>query len=54
MDTIRKTYCGLCHPRCGTLLHIENGKAVKVEGDPDHPITKGQMCARGRLMIDHL
>jgi anaerobic selenocysteine-containing dehydrogenase len=51
---IRKSYCGLCHLRCGNLLHIENGKVVKITGDPDHPITKGALCERGRLMLDHL
>ncbi|MCG8376287.1 MAG: molybdopterin-dependent oxidoreductase, partial [Chlorobiales bacterium] len=54
MKKIHRSYCGLCHPRCGTLLHIENGKAVKVTGDPDHPITRGVICERGRLMLDHL
>ncbi|MFV0437314.1 MAG: molybdopterin-dependent oxidoreductase [Desulfopila sp.] len=54
MKEIRRSYCGLCHPRCGTLLHLENGKVVKVTGDPDHPITRGVICERGRLMLDHL
>lgn len=54
MAEIRRTYCGLCHPRCGARLHIENGRAVKVEGDPDHPISRGRLCARGELIIDHL
>jgi len=50
----RRTYCGLCHPRCGLLLEIENGRAVKVMGDPDHPITRGRICGRGKLMLDHV
>ena len=54
MREIRRSYCGLCHPRCGTLLHIEDGNVVKVTGDPDHPITRGVICERGRLMLDHL
>ncbi len=54
MVEIRKSYCGLCHPRCGTLLHIENGRIVKVTGDPDHPVTRGAICERGRLMPDHV
>jgi thiosulfate reductase / polysulfide reductase chain A len=54
MREIRKSFCGLCHPRCGTLLEIEDGRAVKVSGDPDHPISRGHICARGQLMIDHL
>lgn len=54
MTETRRTYCGLCHPRCGLLLEIENGRAVRVRGDKDHPITRGMICSRGRLMIDHL
>lgn len=54
MTEIRRSYCGLCHPRCGTLLHIEDGKIVKVTGDPDHPINRGAICERGRLMPDHV
>jgi anaerobic selenocysteine-containing dehydrogenase len=54
MKKIVRSYCGLCHPRCGTLLHIEDGKVVKVTGDPDHPITRGAICERGRLMPDHI
>ena len=54
MEKIVRSYCGLCHPRCGTLLHIEDGKVVKVTGDPDHPITRGAICERGRLMQDHI
>ncbi|MFH1488567.1 MAG: molybdopterin-dependent oxidoreductase [Pseudomonadota bacterium] len=54
MTETRRTYCGLCHPRCGLLLEMEDGRAVRVKGDPDHPITRGMICPRGRLMIDHL
>jgi thiosulfate reductase/polysulfide reductase chain A len=54
MAEVKRTYCGLCHPRCGTLLHIENGVAIKVEGDPEHPISRGRICQRGTLMIEHL
>lgn len=27
-NEIRRTYCGLCHPRCKTLLRIEDGRVV--------------------------
>jgi anaerobic selenocysteine-containing dehydrogenase len=36
------------------LLHIDNGKVVKITGDPDHPISRGVLCERGRLMLDHI
>jgi thiosulfate reductase/polysulfide reductase chain A len=54
MEETRRSYCGLCHPRCGLLLHMENGKAVKVTGDPEHPISRGRICERGKLMLDHV
>jgi anaerobic selenocysteine-containing dehydrogenase len=54
MKEMRRTYCGLCHPRCGARLRVEDGRAVKVEGDPEHPISRGRLCARGRLLVDHL
>jgi anaerobic selenocysteine-containing dehydrogenase len=54
MTETRRTFCGLCHPRCGVRVRIEDGRAVGVEGDPDHPISRGRLCARGRLLVDHL
>jgi anaerobic selenocysteine-containing dehydrogenase len=53
-DEVRRSYCGLCHPRCGTLLHIKDGKVVEVSGDPDHPVNKGLICERGLLMPEHI
>lgn len=36
-----------CHPvGCGLKLHIKDGKLVGVEGDEEHPITKGRLCVR--------
>ncbi|MBP3867266.1 MAG: molybdopterin-dependent oxidoreductase, partial [Eggerthellaceae bacterium] len=35
------------HPvGCGLILHVEDGKLVRVEGDPDHPVTQGRLCPR--------
>jgi anaerobic selenocysteine-containing dehydrogenase len=33
---------------------MENGRAVNVSGDPEHPITRGRICGRGKLMLDHV
>jgi len=54
MRETHRTFCGLCHPRCGARLVIEDGRAIKVEGDAEHPISRGRLCARGRLLVDHL
>jgi len=35
-----------CHQGCGVLLHVKDGRLVKVEGDPDFPLNKGRLCPR--------
>ncbi|MBT5428732.1 MAG: hypothetical protein HOK89_02335, partial [Rhodospirillaceae bacterium] len=42
--TIKKSTCRNCHGGCGVLLHIENEKIIKIEGDPEHPMNKGALC----------
>jgi len=53
MET-RKSWCGLCHSRCGTLLEFEGDRAVKVKGDSGNPFSRGRICQRGALMLEHL
>ncbi len=44
-----------CHPvGCGLKVHVEDGKVTKVEGDPEHPITKGALCPRCLAMTEYL
>ena len=35
-----------CPDSCGLLVEIENERAIKVSGDPDHPYTRGSLCAK--------
>ncbi len=35
-----------CPDTCATLVTVENGRAVKIAGDPDHPVTQGFLCAK--------
>jgi len=51
---VRRGWCGPCHIRCGLLVEFEGGKAVSVRGDPNDPLNRGQMCERGRLILEHL
>ncbi|WP_017754190.1 molybdopterin-dependent oxidoreductase [Calidifontibacillus oryziterrae] len=39
-----------CPDQCGLLLHKVNGTVIKVEGDPNHPVTKGHICNKVRNM----
>ncbi|WP_042464243.1 molybdopterin-dependent oxidoreductase [Neobacillus dielmonensis] len=51
MAIVRKAACPLnCWDSCGFHVTIENDRVTKVEGDPDHPITQGKICARGRML----
>ncbi len=44
---IIKTNCRACIFNCGVLAHVRNGRVVKLEGNPEYPMTKGSMCAKG-------
>lgn len=50
-----KSVCPLdCPDQCGLLLHKVDGRVVKVEGDPDHPVTKGNICNKVRNMAERI
>ena len=42
-----RTACRQCHGGCGVIAHVQDGKVVKVEGDPESPISRGTMCSKG-------
>ncbi len=42
------TMCEMCVWRCGVLAKVKNGKVVKLEGNPEHPNSRGKLCARGQ------
>lgn len=47
--------CSLdCPDQCGLLLHKKDGKIVKIDGDPNHPVTKGNICNKVRNMAARL
>jgi len=41
------TNCEMCFWRCGALAEVKDGKLLKLEGNPEHPLTQGRLCARG-------
>ncbi len=47
---------GTCHhdcpDSCGWIATVENGVAVKLRGDPDHPFSKGELCPKVNHFID--
>lgn len=54
-DGVFPSVCSLdCPDQCGLLLHKKDGKIIKVEGDPSHPVTKGNICNKVRNMTARL
>ncbi len=52
---IIKTFCArMDHGGCGLLLHVERGRITKMEGDPDSPLNRGTICAKGVAQIERL
>ncbi len=42
-----RTACRSCHGGCGVMAHVKDGKVIKVEGDPNSPISHGTLCSKG-------
>ncbi len=52
---IVKTYCArMDHGGCGILAHVENGRITQIEGNPDSPLNRGTICAKGLAQIEKL
>jgi anaerobic selenocysteine-containing dehydrogenase len=53
--TIARTTCYMCACRCGIDVHLEAGRAVHIEGNRDHPVNRGVLCAKGASgLMNHL
>ncbi|MFP4597213.1 MAG: 4Fe-4S dicluster domain-containing protein [Persicimonas sp.] len=42
------TVCSGCSTQCGILVETRAGRPIKIEGNPDHPVSRGATCARGQ------
>ena len=43
--------CRECPSGCGVLIKAREGRAIKIEGNPDHPVNQGRLCARGQASL---
>ncbi|WP_340160353.1 molybdopterin-dependent oxidoreductase [uncultured Hoeflea sp.] len=48
--TTIKTTCPYCGVGCGVLATLEEGGAVTIKGDPDHPANLGRLCSKGSAL----
>jgi anaerobic selenocysteine-containing dehydrogenase len=51
-EHVLKSTCRMCHGGCSTLLHVEDGKLVRIEGDPDGPLNHGRLCPMGHASLE--
>lgn len=46
--------CTECAAGCGILVKTREGRAIKLEGNPEHPVNRGGLCARGHASLQGL
>src|SRR5574337_1156675 len=44
---VKTTTCYMCACRCGIRVHLRNGEVRYIDGNPDHPLNQGVICAKG-------
>jgi formate dehydrogenase major subunit len=44
---VAKSICPYCGVGCGQLIYHKDGKLVAIEGDPESPISQGNLCPKG-------
>lgn len=53
-STYFATTCRECPAGCGLIVRTFQGRAIKVEGNPNHPVNAGKTCARGQATLHGL
>jgi formate dehydrogenase major subunit len=46
-EQVVKSICPYCAVGCGQLVHVKGGKITDIEGDPNSPISQGNLCPKG-------
>ena len=44
---VKTTTCYMCACRCGIRVHLKDGALRYIDGNPEHPLNKGVICAKG-------
>lgn len=54
VSTYYSTTCRECATACGIVAEVRDGRAIKLEGNPEHPVNRGALCARGQSALQGL
>lgn len=54
-DEVKTTTCYMCACRCGIKVHLKDGNIRYIQGNRDHPVNRGVLCAKGSagIMTQH-
>jgi anaerobic selenocysteine-containing dehydrogenase len=50
-DSVATTTCYMCACRCGIRVHLKDGRIRYIEGNRNHPVNRGVLCAKGSAGI---
>ena len=50
-EGIVRSHCRICHGGCGVLVHMKDGRVIRIEGDPQSPISRGTLCPKGMASV---
>jgi molybdopterin-containing oxidoreductase family iron-sulfur binding subunit len=51
LPVVYASTCQECPAACGLHVRTREGRPIKLEGNPDHPLSRGRLCARGQASI---
>ena len=54
IPTIYASTCAECSAGCGVHVKTREGRAIKLEGNPEHPVNAGRLCSRGQAGLQTL
>ena len=54
VSTYYATTCRECAVACGVIAETRDGRAIKLEGNPEHPVNRGALCAKGQSALQGL
>jgi molybdopterin-containing oxidoreductase family iron-sulfur binding subunit len=54
VSTYYATTCRECPAGCGVIAETRDGRTIKLEGNPEHPVNRGALCARGQAALQGL
>src|ERR1700730_8237931 len=52
METVHSVCALDCPDCCSMLIQVENGRATRLRGNPDHPVTRGFLCGKVAQYLD--